>query len=151
MTTSTLTTTTPMKTILVASDGSECALRAARMAATLAQKFDARLVLLTVYTPLTQLFPAYAIASMDLDAPIRAVQDAVIGCSGHVIAEAGVAYDARREVGSPAEHIVGVAEAERADLIVLGSRGLSGVKSLLLGSVSDRVVHHAHCPVLVVR
>jgi len=36
-------------------------------------------------------------------------------------------------------------------LIVMGSRGLSGIKSFLLGSISDRVVHHAHCPVLIVR
>ena len=53
--------------------------------------------------------------------------------------------------GSPAEEIVDAAKHVGADLIVMGSRGLSGVRSVLLGSVSDRVLHLAHCPVLVVR
>jgi len=53
--------------------------------------------------------------------------------------------------GSPAEEITDAAKALGADLIVMGSRGLGGVRSALLGSVSDRVLHLAHCPVLVVR
>ncbi len=56
----------------------------------------------------------------------------------------------RMEVGKPAEMILSVAEEEKADLIVLGSRGLGPVKELLLGSVSHRVVSHAPCPTLVV-
>ncbi|MEM2491290.1 MAG: universal stress protein [Candidatus Bathyarchaeia archaeon] len=43
------------------------------------------------------------------------------------------------------------AEEEKVDLIAIGSRGLSGVKAFLLGSVSDKVSHHAKCPVLIVR
>ncbi len=56
----------------------------------------------------------------------------------------------RIEKGSPAEVILSVAEKDKADLIVLGSRGLGPVKELLLGSVSHRVVTHALCPTLVV-
>jgi nucleotide-binding universal stress UspA family protein len=44
-----------------------------------------------------------------------------------------------------------LAEEEGADLIVMGSRGLGGIRRALMGSVSDSEVHHAHCPVLVVR
>jgi len=51
--------------------------------------------------------------------------------------------------GQPAEVLLG--EAARADLIVVGNRGRGGFKSLLLGSVSQHVVHHAECPVVVVR
>ena len=47
--------------------------------------------------------------------------------------------------------IVALAEELQADLIVIGSRGLGGVRRALMGSVSDSVVRHAHCPVLVVR
>ena len=53
--------------------------------------------------------------------------------------------------GEPGKSIVAAAEAERADLIVVGSRGLARAGRWLLGSVSDHVVHHASCPVLVVR
>lgn len=137
--------------ILLASDGSECALKAATVAAGFARQFGAEVIVLHVYTPLAQLVPAYALAGLDRDADIKEVQDAVMSRTGRVLDEAGVAYTARREIGSPAEHIVGIAEREQADLIVVGSHGLSGVKLLLLGSVSDRVVHQAHCPVLVVK
>lgn len=51
----------------------------------------------------------------------------------------------------PAHEIVKYAEKEGADLIVVGSRGLTGIKRVLLGSVAEKVVHLAHCPVLVVR
>ena len=51
----------------------------------------------------------------------------------------------------PDQGILGVGEDVGAGLIVLGSRGLGGVKRALMGSVSDSVVRHAHCPVLVVR
>jgi len=54
------------------------------------------------------------------------------------------------ETGTPAEAILAAASSEKADLIVLGSRGLGPVKELLLGSVSHRVVSHASCPTLVV-
>jgi nucleotide-binding universal stress UspA family protein len=50
-----------------------------------------------------------------------------------------------------AQQIVKVAEDIAAGLIVMGSRGLGGVRRALMGSVSDSVVRHAHCPVLVVR
>ena len=55
------------------------------------------------------------------------------------------------ETGTPAEAILAAAEKEKADLIVLGSRGLGPVKELLLGSVSHAVLHKVTCPVLVVR
>jgi nucleotide-binding universal stress UspA family protein len=54
-------------------------------------------------------------------------------------------------MGRPDEEIVGLAEEIDAGLIVVGSRGLGGVRRALMGSVSDSVVRHAHCPVMVVR
>jgi nucleotide-binding universal stress UspA family protein len=54
-------------------------------------------------------------------------------------------------LGRPDEEIVALAEELGAGLIVLGSRGRGGVRRALLGSVSNSVVHHGHCPVLVVR
>ncbi len=57
---------------------------------------------------------------------------------------------ARIVAGHPAETICRIAEDEKHDLIIMGRRGLSGVSSFFLGSVSDKVTHHAVCPVLVV-
>ena len=53
--------------------------------------------------------------------------------------------------GEAGEAIVAAADAENADLIVVGSHGRSGVSRFLIGSVSDYVVRHAHCPVMVIR
>jgi len=53
--------------------------------------------------------------------------------------------------GKPGEAICSVAKDEQATLVVMGSRGLSTVRRTLLGSVSDYVIHHAHCPVAVVK
>jgi nucleotide-binding universal stress UspA family protein len=54
-------------------------------------------------------------------------------------------------VGSPSAEIVALAEELEAGLVVVGSRGLRAVRRALMGSFSDSVVRHAHCPVLVVR
>jgi nucleotide-binding universal stress UspA family protein len=53
--------------------------------------------------------------------------------------------------GPPAEAILRVAETRNSDLIVMGTRGLGSLRGLLLGSVSSKVVHHAHCPVMLAR
>ena len=66
-------------------------------------------------------------------------------------AAGGTAAQAHLRIGNAAMEIVDLAEKLSAGLIVVGSRGLSGIRRALIGSVSDSVVRHAHCPVLVVR
>jgi nucleotide-binding universal stress UspA family protein len=68
-----------------------------------------------------------------------------------VRAKGGTAVQAHLRIGNAATEIVDLAEKLSAGLIVVGSRGLSGIRRALIGSVSDSVVRHAHCPVLVVR
>ncbi len=58
---------------------------------------------------------------------------------------------ARKEVGVPFEEIVRVAKEEHADMIVMGAHGRSGLNRVLLGSVAERVIRLAPCPVLTVR
>ena len=57
----------------------------------------------------------------------------------------------RTEFSSPGEFVVKVAEEEKAAMIVMGTRGMGTIRRTILGSVSDYVVHHAHCPVLIAR
>ncbi len=75
-----------------------------------------------------------------LDAEVEKVRAA-----GATVAQAHL------RIGKAATEIVDVAENLSAGLIVVGSRGLSGIRRALMGSVSDAVIRHAHCPVLVVR
>jgi nucleotide-binding universal stress UspA family protein len=68
-----------------------------------------------------------------------------------VRAAGGTVAQAHLKFGGPVEEIVALAEETGAGLIVLGSRGVGGVGRAIMGSVSESVVRHAHCPVLVLR
>jgi nucleotide-binding universal stress UspA family protein len=65
--------------------------------------------------------------------------------------EAGVTMASEVVAGHPAEQIVHLAELRHVDIVVLGSRGRSKVSRWLLGSVSERVLRYAHCPVTIIR
>jgi hypothetical protein len=76
----------------------------------------------------------------------------LLATDGSEIEDAGVGVaKSHLTVGHPAEEIVAYAQDEGAGLIVMGSRGKGGIRRSLTGRVSDSVVRHAHCPVLVVR
>lgn len=144
------------KKILLASDGSEYALRAARAAAELAKAMGSSVTLLHVFTmPALQMAvpgsPGVDVDPGALSTYMEQVQDAVAKRTGRVLEEAGVPYTTLLEAGHPAEVIIRIAEDDNYDLIVMGSRGLSEIRSFLLGSVSDKVSHHAHCHVLIVK
>ncbi len=135
--------------ILLAVDGSEHGQRAARAAADLARAVKAKnLRIAVVY----EAVPAYlgepnlshAIAARTAEAEklLAAAEKAV----GNVPARI------HREIleGPVAEAIIEVAATRKSDLIVMGSRGLGGLKGALLGGNSQKVINHAHCPVLIV-
>lgn len=144
-------------TILLASDGSDCALKAAEAAANIAKAFGSKVILVNVFNPATVPVPFVGVpgASDYLETSYgdyaECVQTAVEKSTGKALDEAQVRYECRREIGHPVDRIVSLAQDEKADLIVLGSRGMSRWQSFLLGSISDGVLHHASCPVLVVR
>ncbi|HZO89543.1 MAG TPA: universal stress protein [Chthonomonadaceae bacterium] len=142
--------------ILIASDGSESALKAATCAAEIAKRFESQVTLLTVFDPPLAAGPTLGLTEVPIDPALIAqygeqIQEAIERDTGKILEEQGVGYLARREVGHPADRIISVAAREKVDLIVLGSRGLGGLESFLVGSVSDHVLHHAHCPVLIVK
>lgn len=68
-----------------------------------------------------------------------------------IFTQAGIKVKSAVLIGNPAEEICAFAAKGKYDLIVMGSRGLNEMKGLLLGSVSHRVLHLAHCPVLIVK
>jgi nucleotide-binding universal stress UspA family protein len=148
--------------IVLATDGSEDANQAARTAADLAQKTSSELHVVYVggegfyETPLVDLATLeptwiareYPDLVSNLERTERELLDNEIE---QVRAAGGMVAQAHLRMGEAAPEIVDLAEEIGAGLIVMGSRGQSGIKRALLGSVSESVVKHAHCPVLVVR
>jgi nucleotide-binding universal stress UspA family protein len=79
------------------------------------------------------------------------VGSAVLEQAAHPLEEAGIRVIRELLEGPLAEAILNVAAVRDCDLIIMGARGLSDLQGLLVGSVSHKVIQHAHCPVLVVR
>jgi nucleotide-binding universal stress UspA family protein len=149
--------------ILLASDGSESAAHATEVAVELSKKTHSELHVLYVSEYSTaSLYPQAAdtawvvqedlasleeqgqqfeeVARRTLDAEVQQVRE--VG---------GTVTQAHLRTGTPAAEIVELAEELEVGLVVIGSRGLGGIRRALMGTVSDSVVRHAHCPVLVVR
>jgi nucleotide-binding universal stress UspA family protein len=84
----------------------------------------------------------------DIEQQARKLLDAEVE---EVRSAGGTVAEAHLRIGTAAREIVALAEDIEAGLIVMGSRGLGGIRGALMGSVSEAVVKHAHCPVLVVR
>ncbi len=145
------------KKILLATDGSTSALKAAKLAGAIAQKFDGEILMLQVFDPAVLPVPFAGVPDLpmfegdDVGRYANEVQSEIEARTGRVLDEYGVHYTTKRELGQPVDRIVTVAKDEQPDMIVMGSRGWGAVKSRLLGSVSDGVLHHAHCPILIAR
>jgi nucleotide-binding universal stress UspA family protein len=134
--------------ILLATDGSGEAELAATNAAALAKGTDSELHVVHVGPFMPMLF-----SSMEGE-PARMAREArktLDGAVGQLEAAGGDVAQAHLRVGGASEEIIALAEELGAGLIVMGNRGRGGVRRALMGSVSDSVVRHAHCPVLVVR
>jgi nucleotide-binding universal stress UspA family protein len=133
--------------MLVAVDGSRRSAKTVAVAVDLATKYGSSVTVVHVRE-----HTLYEGADVDLGPATSAEElvDEVL----EAFHEAGI--DARGEIrrvspGETAEQIVEVANASGAELIVMGTRGMTEWKSLLLGGVANKVVHHATCPVLLVR
>jgi nucleotide-binding universal stress UspA family protein len=158
--------------ILVALDGSEHANRALDMAIELAQEVDAEISVIHVHSPTAPTVEAPP-ALLPADAPVMApsptrpttrqkiradLREAQIDEAEQILKQGelkvkseGLPVEQIMKEGEVAETIVEVADNEDFDLIVMGARGVSTIKELLLGSVSDDVIRNAPCPVLVTK
>jgi len=138
----------PIQKILVGFDGSVQATKAAETAFALATALDGHVLLLAVARPPEPATSVEVHAMLD-DAREHFEQDfAKLRARAQ---QRGIAVETAVVVGHPAEQIIHRAEAEHADLILLGRRGMSRFEKWILGSVSERVLRYAHCPVMVVR
>ena len=139
--------------ILVAVDGSPFSSKALEHAISLAKTYRAKLTI--IYVVHMRVYIAAEEAGFVTTAPlIHDMEEAgksILDESAKVTFAQGIESDTMLVHGIPEEQIMKKAEAEKYDLIVIGSRGRTAAKAFLLGSVSDRVSHHARLPVLVVK
>ncbi len=140
--------------ILVGVDGSPSAEQAVNCALDLAKRYDARLLLVHV---VPRQFYSVAPSEAGVVATTVYVRDIegegreMLANAVSILKEKGIECDSKLLQGVPADEILKIAQTEKVDLIVLGSRRLNEVRAFLLGSVSDRVSHRAKCPTLIVK
>jgi nucleotide-binding universal stress UspA family protein len=136
-----------MKKILVAIDGSEAAMHAVRTASTVARGLNAALTLAHVVPP-TFVPPEVPFGVQPwTDEAIKAGELLLEAAAK----EAGMACERMNLTGSAAERLADLAETGSFDLVVVGSKGRGAVSRMLIGSVTDRLVHICKRPILVVR
>jgi nucleotide-binding universal stress UspA family protein len=141
--------------IVVGTDGSETAGEAVRQAAQLAAAHGATLHIVSAYEPV----PASRLRHEAQQAPAdlqwmvnpREDVDATLHDAAGVARSGGVEAATYARQGDPADAILDVAEEQGADLVVVGNKGMTGARRFLLGSVPNRVSHHAPCSVLIIR
>ena len=144
------------RSILVGTDGSQTAHAAVARAIEMATGLSARLGIVSAYEPVSdpRARGEQVIAPKDAQWAINPHEE-VLALLDEARAEAVGAGVAEVETfarqGDAADAIIDVAEEQRCDLIVVGNKGMTGAKRFLLGSVPNKVSHHAPCSVLIVR
>ena len=141
--------------IVVGTDGSETAKEAVRQAGDLAKRLDASLVIVSAFEPVSEsrLRTERQEAPTDVAHTVGPTEDveATLAEAASEAEQNGVQVKTFPRQGDPADAILDVAEEQKADLIVVGNKGMTGAKRFLLGSVPNKVSHHAPCSVLIVR
>ena len=141
--------------LVVGTDGSETANEAVKQAMQLAQRLGATVHLVSAYEPVPEgrLREERQQIPEDLQWMVnpREDVDATLEEAGKTLKEAGVTVQIHAREGDPADAILDVAEEQGADLIVVGNKGMTGAKRFLLGSVPNKVSHHAPCSVMIIR
>jgi len=141
--------------IVVGTDGSETAGQAVSQAIELAQLSGARLSIVSAYSPAagrrTQAEAQEAPADVQYELGPREDVNLVLDAAAAAAKEAGIEVQTHPVEADPADAILNVAEEVKADLIVVGNKGMTGARRYLLGSVPNNVSHHASCSVIIVR
>ena len=141
--------------IVVGTDGSETANEAVRQATELAKAIGANINLVSAFEPVgnQRLREERQQVPEDMQWMVNEREDveATLNQAAEQIKEAGVEVETFSRQGDPADAILDVAEEKGSDLIIVGNKGMSGAKRFLLGSVPNKVSHHAPCSVMIIR
>jgi nucleotide-binding universal stress UspA family protein len=144
-----------IKSIVVGTDGSETARKAVTEAVELARELGARLDLVSAYEPVRnqRLREEARQVPGDLQWMVNPLEDveATLAEAAEEVRAAGVQVETFPREGDPADAILDVAEERKSDLIVVGNKGMTGAKRFVLGSVPNKVSHHAPCSVMIIR
>ena len=145
-----------IRAIIVGTDGSPTAAIAVGEAINLAQALDVRLTIVSAYEPVPEgpLRTERLAAPADVQWAVNPREDVLtlLLAAADQARRAGVSeVDTVARVGDAADAIIDVAEEQRSDLIVVGNKGMTGATRFLLGSVPNKVSHHAPCSVMIVR
>jgi nucleotide-binding universal stress UspA family protein len=143
------------KSIVVGTDGSDTASQAVRKAVDLAAALGAELQIVSAYEPV----PTGRLSQERRDAPEdiqwaispREDVDATLEAAAELARERGVQAAVCPRQGDPADAVLDVAEEQGADLVIVGNKGMTGAKRFLLGSVPNKISHHAPCSVMIIR
>jgi nucleotide-binding universal stress UspA family protein len=141
--------------IVVGTDGSGTAKEAVRQASDLAKSLGANIHLVSAYEPVPEgrLKEERQEVPEDLQWMVNPREDvnSTLEEAAEALQENGVEVEIHAREGDPADAILDVAEEKGADLIVVGNKGMTGAKRFLLGSVPNKVSHHAPCSVMIIR
>jgi nucleotide-binding universal stress UspA family protein len=141
--------------IVVGTDGSETAAEAVRQARDLAKISGATLSIVSAYQPVSgrRVKGEQQDAPADVQYEIGPREDVnlVLDAAAAEAKQDGIEVQTHPVEADPADAILNVAEETRADLIVVGNKGMTGARRYLLGSVPNNVSHHAPCSVLIIR
>jgi nucleotide-binding universal stress UspA family protein len=141
--------------IVVGTDGSDTAREAVRQASELAKTLGSNIHLVSAYEPVpdTRLREERQEVPEDLQWMVNPREDvnATLEEAAEELKESGFEVQTHAREGDPADAILDVAEEQNADLIVVGNKGMTGAKRFLLGSVPNKVSHHAPCSVMIIR
>jgi nucleotide-binding universal stress UspA family protein len=141
--------------IVVGTDGSDTAGKAVERATELAKAIGASIELVSAFEPVPagRLREEAREVPRDLQWMVNPREDveATLRDAADAVEAAGVPVRTYPREGDPADAILDVAEERGADLIVVGNKGMTGAKRFLLGSVPNKVSHHAPCSVLIIR
>lgn len=140
-----------VKTILVAVDGSEYSEKGIRYACAMGPLLEAEIILLHVVPMLVSATPYHDTVSDQPFLALQKVGEDILTRAKQIATELGVEVTDLISHGDPASRIIDIASERDVDLIIVGSRGVSGIRRLFTGSISDKVASQAPCPVMIVR